>query len=87
MALDRGPVGSASSAGPALPAPEGAPGRSAAPHAVRSSGRSIASPSPIAPHCCGRRLRTRRRPRGPRHAIDVVRHGAVRRRSAHGATA
>ena len=35
---------------------------------------------------CGRRLRTRRRPRGPRHAIDVVRHGAVRRRSAHEAT-
>ncbi len=35
---------------------------------------------------CGRALRTRRRPRGPRHAIDVVRHGAVRHRSAHEAT-
>ena len=57
MALDRGPVGSASSAGPALPAPEGAPGRSAAPRAVHSSGRSIASPSPVAPQYRGRTLR------------------------------
>jgi len=53
---------------------------------MHSADRSIASPSPIAPQYPRRALRTRRRPRGHRHPIDVVRHGGVRRRSAHGAT-